>query len=206
MKYLTLHETVINETVLIMNAVFDKLKTPLIIRRIRRSDIIWQQRKARRNLLQPEKNQLNWKWLFNEYRKNKPAESGVEQTAYVFCLKNPPQERAAFLLKSCWFEENDLEINALENFYRKTPTHPLKGQMLYFSLCIMVTYAEGLDQNNFLEKEKSRFLIKDIVNEDVMRFYMSEAPLAQLAGKMECESNYFLLSEYMNSKLNNRTL
>lgn len=92
MKYLTLHETVINETVLIMNAVFDKLKIPLIIRRIRRSDIIWQQRKARRNLLQPEKNQLNWKWLFNEYRKNKPAESGVEQTAYVFCLKNPPQE------------------------------------------------------------------------------------------------------------------
>ncbi|MFO6299739.1 hypothetical protein [Rahnella selenatireducens] len=68
MKYLTLHETVINETVLIMNAVFDKLKTPLIIRRICRSDIIWQQRKARRNLLQPKKNPLNWKWLFNEYR------------------------------------------------------------------------------------------------------------------------------------------
>lgn len=206
MEYLTLHEVVINETVLIMNAVFDKLKTPLIIRRIRRSDIIWQQRKARRNLLQPEKHQLNWKWLFNQYRKNNPTESGVEQTAYVFCLKNPPQERAAFLLKSCSFNENNLEINALENFFRKTPTHPLKGQMLYFSLCIMVTYAEGLDQNKFLEKEKSRFLIKDIVNEDVMRFYMSEAPLKQLAGKMECESNYFLLSKYMHSKLNNRTL
>lgn len=206
MKYLTLHETVINETVLIMNTVFDKLKTPLIIRRIRRSDIIWQQRKARRNLLQPEKNQLNWKWLFNEYRKNKPAESGVEQTAYVFCLKNPPQERAAFLLKSCWFEENNLEINALENFYRKTPEHPLKRKMLFFSLCIMVTYANSLDGNKLLVKEKTRFIIKDVVNEVVMRFYMSEAPLTKVAGKMECESNYFLLDEYMKSKLNNRTL
>ncbi|MFU2316337.1 hypothetical protein [Rahnella sp. PCH160] len=87
MKYLTLHETVINETVLIMNAVFDKLKTPLIIRRIRRSDIIWQQRKARRNLLQPEKHQLNWKWLFNEFRKTNPQSLELSKPLTCFVLK-----------------------------------------------------------------------------------------------------------------------
>ncbi|MFO6299740.1 hypothetical protein [Rahnella selenatireducens] len=124
----------------------------------------------------------------------------------MFCLKNPPQERAAFLLKSCRFAENDLEINALENFYRKTPEHPLKRKMLFFSLCITVTYANSLDGNKLLVKENTRFIIKDVVNKVVMRFYMSEAPLTKVAGKMECESNYFLLDEYMKSKLNNRTL
>ncbi|RJT46018.1 hypothetical protein D6C13_04865 [Rahnella woolbedingensis] len=96
-----------------------------------------------------------------------------------------------------------LEINALENFYRKTEGHPLKRNMLYYSLCVMVIYADVLDANKVLEKEKVRFIIKDVVNDDVMRFYISSAPLFPVAGKMECESNYFLLREYMTSKLIN---
>lgn len=201
MECLTLHQKVIIETVLIMNSVLAQLRVPLIIRTIRRSDIIWQQRRARRNLLQPEKNQLNWKWLFNEYRKNKPESSGLEQTAYVFCLKNLPQERAAFLLKSCRISIAQFELNALENFYRKTTGHPLKSKMLRFSLCLMLIYADILDENNLLVKDKSKFIIRDIVNDAVMRFYMSEAPFIQVAGKMECEINYHLLSEYIKDKL-----
>lgn len=88
---MTLHEKVICETLATMNAAFVQLNVSLIIRRIRRSDIIWQQRRARRNLLQPEKNLLNWQWLFKQYRKNKPRESGLEQTTYMFCLNNPQQ-------------------------------------------------------------------------------------------------------------------
>lgn len=45
MERMTLHERVINETVTIMNAVFSKLEVSLIIKCIRRSDIIWQQRR-----------------------------------------------------------------------------------------------------------------------------------------------------------------
>lgn len=48
---MTLHEKIICETLSTMNAAFVQLNVPLIIRRIRRSDIIWQQRRARRNLL-----------------------------------------------------------------------------------------------------------------------------------------------------------
>ncbi|CAM3586803.1 hypothetical protein RABR111495_01475 [Rahnella bruchi] len=200
---MTLHEKVIAETVSTMNAAFAQLNVPLIIRCICRSDIIWQQRRARRNLLQPEKDLLNWQWLFKQYRKNKPWESGIEQMAYVFCLNNPQQERAAFLLKSCRPVTGPVELNSLENFYRKTEGHPLKRNMLYYSLCVMVIYADVLDANKILEKEKIKFIIKDVVNDDVMRFYISSAPLFSVPGKMECESNYFLLHEYMTSKLIN---
>ncbi|WP_133822857.1 hypothetical protein [Rahnella sp. BIGb0236] len=194
---MTLHEKVVAETMTTMNAAFVQLNVPLIIRRIRRSDIIWQQRRARRNLRQPEKHLLNWKWLFKQYRKNQPRESGMEQTAYVFCLNNPHQERAAFLLKSCKPVKGPVELNSLENFYRKTQGHPLKGKMLRYSLCMMVIYADSLNENRMLEKESAKFIIKDIVNEEVMRFYISEAPMTPVFGKMECESTYYLLNQYM---------
>ena len=203
MEKMTLHERVINETVTIMNAVFSKLEVSLIIKCIRRSDIIWQQRRGRRNLRQPEKHQLNWKWLFNQYRKNKPQSSGMEQAAYVFCLNNLQQERAAFLLTSCRCLSEELELNALENFYRKTAGHPLKRNMLYYSLCLMVIYAEVLNELGILKKERARFVIKDVVNDDVMRFYISAAPLSQVSQEMECESTYYLLREYINMDLFN---
>ncbi|PBI80150.1 hypothetical protein A9993_10580 [Rahnella victoriana] len=203
---MTLHEKVVAETMTTMNAAFVQLNVPLIIRRIRRSDIIWQQRRARRNLRQPEKNLLNWKWLFKQYRKNQPRESGMEQTAYVFCLNNPHQERAAFLMESCTPPTGSLEINALENFYRKTAGHPLKRKMLYYSLCVTVIYADTLNDFKILNKEDARFLIKDVVNDDVMRFYISSAPLSRVPGKMECESTYHLLREYMTSGVLGRGL
>jgi len=201
---MTLHEKVICETLSTMNAAFVQLNVPLIIRRIRRSDIIWQQSRARRNLLQPEKNLLNWQRLFKQYRKNKPRESGLEQTAYVFCLNNPQQERAAFLLKSCRFLTGTLEINALENFFRKTKGHPLKRNMLYYCLCVTVIYTDILDVCKLVNKDSVKFYIKDVVNDDVMRFYLSAAPLSQVLGKMECESTYSLLNEYVNFNFLNR--
>lgn len=201
---MTLHEKVICETLSTMNAAFVQLNVPLIIRRIRRSDIIWQQRRARRNLLQPEKNLLNWQWLFKQYRKNKPRESGLEQTAYVFCLNNSQQERAAFLLKLCRPVTGPLELNSLENFYRKTKGHPLLGKMLRYSLSMMVIYADSLNENEILKKESTKFIIKDIVNKAVMSFYIYEAPMTQVAGKMECESTYYLLNEYVKANFVNR--
>ena len=197
MKRMALHEKVITETVSTMNAAFIQLDVPLIIRPIRRSDIIWQQRRARRNLLQPEKNLLNWPWLFRQYQKNKPGETGREQTAYVFCLNNPQQERAAFMLKSWESVSGLLELNSLENFYRKTRGHPLKGKMLRYSLSMLVIYADNLNENKVLRKENAKFIIKDVVNESVMDFYISEAPMTKVVGKMECESTYYLLNEYM---------
>lgn len=75
--------------------------------------------------------------------------------------------------------------------------------MLYYSLCLMVIYAEVLNELGILKKERARFVIKDVVNDDVMRFYISAAPLSQVSQEMECESTYYLLREYINMDLFN---
>lgn len=42
MEYMTSHENVINETVATMNSALMQLDVPLIVRGVRRSNVIWQ--------------------------------------------------------------------------------------------------------------------------------------------------------------------
>lgn len=205
MKGTKLHEKVINETLAMINLILKDLGENIFLRRILRSDSLWYQRRSRRNVLEQDKNKLNWKWLFRQCEKNRPEITGREAFLVALCLDNVRHERIAFLINYCDYPANCVELSALEHFYRKTIGHPLKGNMLRFSLYSMVVYSDSLNQYGFIKKDDVKMTIKDAVNESVMQYYLRSAPFRRIEGSNDCESNYYLLSEYMRGEISQRS-